>query len=371
MDDRYIFMSLTWNDSVVSQHFRALGDEFIRRGFRVVYLVDGCRTDVTNATASPAIYTWPSPRPVHRQDAAFLWRLFQEYQPVGLITQFGAVNLMLMLGRLAGVPVRVAWYRTVTDAIDIEAALPAWKINLLRQRKGLIYRLATAIVANSASTKQDLLRAFGVAEAKCVVFHNLMADPLEHRSPEDIGSESDRLIVCAGRLDRNKGQDVLIRALPTLVAQFSDLCVEFIGDGPACEDSQALAHALGVAQHCRFLGRQPHSTVLERMGQARVVVVPSRAEAFGTVNIEAMAMATPVVASAVGGITDVIRDGVDGYLVLPESPEALATAIARIISDDALYDRMSHSARLRFLEQFELSRNVSAFADWYLGQVEP
>jgi glycosyltransferase involved in cell wall biosynthesis len=373
MDAGCIFIGTSWNDSAVSRYFRALGDEFIGRGAKVVYLIDGQRPELEDRAGNPAIYSWPSPRPVGRADAVFLWQLLKEYQPTGLITQFGSVNLMLMLGRLSGVPVRVAWYHTVSQAIDIEAESSGWKVALLRARKGVIYRLATHMVSISEAGIRDLRQTYGVPEVKCFVFPNLLSDPVARDSSEKLvesmANRSDHTVVCVGRLDNNKGQDVLIRALPMMVEAFPQLCVELIGDGPARAAAEELAWQLGVADHCQFLGRLPHQEVIERMAAAAVVVVPSRAEAFGIVNIEALAVSTPVVATAVGGIPEIIRPGVDGLLVPPDDAEALAEAIGAILGDAIRRRQLGHQARRRFLEKYDLKDNIGQVAEWYLSQL--
>lgn len=101
------------------------------------------------------------------------------------------------------------------------------------------------------------------------------------------------------------------------------------------------------------------------MATASVCVVPSRSEAFGRVNIEAMAAGTPVVASGVGGIPEIVRDGQDGFLVPPDNPQALADKLRLILSDPALRAAMGQSARQRFLDCFEQQANVARQADWF------
>jgi glycosyltransferase involved in cell wall biosynthesis len=101
------------------------------------------------------------------------------------------------------------------------------------------------------------------------------------------------------------------------------------------------------------------------MASAVVTVVPSRSEAFGLVNIESMAVGTPVVASKVGGIVEIIRHGVDGFLVPPDNAEALAEKLKVILCNPHVRREMRTSCRQRFLEQFEQRRSVLEQADWH------
>jgi glycosyltransferase involved in cell wall biosynthesis len=100
------------------------------------------------------------------------------------------------------------------------------------------------------------------------------------------------------------------------------------------------------------------------MAESALTVVPSRSEAFGLVVIESMAVGTPAVASAVGGIPEIIRDGVDGFLVPPDDPAALADKIGLLLSNAELRHKMGLNARERFLSRFEQSRVVKEQADW-------
>lgn len=362
------FITLTWNDSVSSGQSRALANELVRRGHRVVYIVDGQRTDLEDHESNPALYTWPSKRPTGRQDAAFLWRLLAAYQPDEVIAQFSAVNLVMVLSRLAGIPVRIAWYHTMSEQIDIDTTLPAWKVKLLRWRKKMVYHAASHIVANSDATLADLLSIYGISPAKTKVRLVAIADPLADRQLPGPDAGAKR-IVCVGRLHSSKGQDVLLRALPSLVAAYPELCVEFIGEGPEGETYEQLARELGVDANCQFSGRLPNQIVLEHMAAATMVLVPSRQEAFGAVNLEAMAVGAPVVASSVGGIRAIIRDGEDGFLVPPDDPVALSTAMGQILADSSLRQEMGANARRRFLETFEFSAIIPVTADWCVSLV--
>jgi len=137
-------------------------------------------------------------------------------------------------------------------------------------------------------------------------------------------------VVCAARLVRAKGVDVLIRAMAKLPT--AELVV--LGDGPERAALLVLATELGDRVH--MPGTVPKHEVLAHLAHADVAVLPSRYEEAGRWIIEAMAAGTAVVASRVGGIPAIIRDGVNGLLVPPGDPLALASAIGHAISEPAL-----------------------------------
>src|SRR5205807_10312646 len=137
-----------------------------------------------------------------------------------------------------------------------------------------------------------------------------------------------------GALLPAKGQEDLLRAA-ALIGDL-DFTLELIGDGPTRPRLERAAEELGLAGRCTFAGARPNREVLPRVAAAAIAVVPSRAEAFGLVNIEAMAVATPVVATRVGGIPEIIRDGVDGFLVPPGDPPAIAARLRQLLTDPGL-----------------------------------
>ena len=357
------FIGAGWANSAVGQYYRALGRELAARGHRVLFLVDGRRTDLGDPTANPAIQVWPSPRPTRPIDFRFAHRLIARYRPDALIAAFGAVNTLMITGWLNRVPVRVAWYTTVSQNADLEPGLSGGQLAWLRRRKQWVYAISSHVAAVSDAAANDLGRVFGVPTAKRAVWRRLLADPREQLIATEPRAEW--RIVCAGRLLSVKGQDILIRALPTLAQRFPDVQLELLGDGAQVEAYRQLAAELGVADRVCFAGQVAHRRVLERMAAAAVVVVPSRSEALGAVNIEALAVGTPVVAADVGGIGEVVRDGVDGYLVPSDNAAALGERIGRLLAYPAQRAAFGDNARRGFLERFELHAGIARHAQWY------
>jgi glycosyltransferase involved in cell wall biosynthesis len=140
--------------------------------------------------------------------------------------------------------------------------------------------------------------------------------------------------------------------------------VDFLGDGPTRPECETLARELGVTKSCRFVGVITHQEVLTAMSQADLTVVPSRCEAFGLVALESLAVGTPVLASAVGGLREIIQDDQQGRLVPAGDPAALAEGLKVLLNDPAGYSRMSEAVRKRFLTAFEQRQAVQTKADW-------
>lgn len=335
----------------------------MERGHRVVILITGQKRWVEDHESNPSIYAWPSPRPTSFRDAVFLYGLIRKYRPDCLISNFSADNVMLLVGWLMRVPSRVAWYHTLISQIEMEGDVASWKARLLKLRKQMVYRGATSIVSVSGACREDVQRVFQTPERKCRVLRNSLSDPLPGLKLDPTRSLQSKL-VCVGRLHPTKGQDTLIRAGAILKRLLPDIAIDIIGDGPFRESCLQLAHDLGVENECTFEGDIGHDEVLKRMALATATVVPSRSEGFGLVNIESLAVGTPVVASRVGGIVEVIRDGVDGFLVPPDDPDALAEKLLLLLSNPQLRSTMSRHARERFLSTFEQSKVIKEQVDW-------
>lgn len=179
---------------------------------------------------------------------------------------------------------------------------------------------------------------------------------VERFVPGPPASTRPRDLVYVGRLDRTsawKGVDVLIRAL----AQLTDLPrtrLRLIGEGDALPGYLELARGLGVAERVEAVGVLRGADLVEAMGRAAAMVLPSvsDAECAGTVLMEGMACATPVVASDVGSLAYVVGDGEAGLIVPPGDAAALAAACRRVLTDGALADRLGAAGRRRAEERF-------------------
>jgi glycosyltransferase involved in cell wall biosynthesis len=364
MAQRCFYIATSWQDQVIPSQFKALARELVARGHRVVVLVDGRRVDAEDHASNPAIYTWPNKRPTGREDAAFLRSLVRRDRPDCLIANFGATNVMILVGRLLGVPARVAWYHTLSGQTDADSPYPVWQARWLHLRKRGVHRMATHLVANSEAGRRDLYQTYGEPPERVTIWPYFLPDPLAGQSPRPKANATPRLVVCAGRLFASKGQDVLLRAMPQVFERAGAVRLELLGDGPERLALERLAADLGVSEWCDFRGQASRATVLERMAAADVVVVPSRDEAFGIVNVESLAVGTPVVASRVGGISEIVRDGRDGFLVAPDDPAALADRLSMLLCDANLRRTMAGSARRRFVDTYELETNIPRLAEW-------
>lgn len=175
--------------------------------------------------------------------------------------------------------------------------------------------------------------------------------------PGEPASRRPRTVVYVGRMDRSsawKGVDILVRAFAHLARTVPDARLRLVGDGDALPGLRALAAELGVADHLETPGALSGEALTDAVRTAAVLALPSltEAESFGMALVEAMACATPVVGSEVGGIPHVVDDGETGLLVPPGDPDALAAACAKLLADGDLADRMGAAGRRTAEERY-------------------
>lgn len=164
-------------------------------------------------------------------------------------------------------------------------------------------------------------------------------------------------LLFAGKLRYYKGLDTLLRALVGLPG----VHLNVVGDGPMRGPWSALAQELGIAERVHFLGEVEDAALPTLYHQAHIFVLPAnaRAEAFGTVLLEAMASGLPCVTTEVGtGTSWVVQDGVTGRVVPPQDPSALASALRELLADEELRGRLGRAGRARVLAEFDQEKMV-------------
>jgi glycosyltransferase involved in cell wall biosynthesis len=144
------------------------------------------------------------------------------------------------------------------------------------------------------------------------------------------------LFACVGRLSREKGVDVALRALARLRDGGVDARLRIVGSGPDRPRLEGLAADLGLGAHVDLVGSLPHEEVGREIARAWAVVMPSLwEEPYGNVALEAIGVGVPVVASRVGGLPEIVEDGRSGTLVPRADPEALAAALSALVARPA------------------------------------
>jgi glycosyltransferase involved in cell wall biosynthesis len=227
------------------------------------------------------------------------------------------------------------------------------------------------VVAVTAAVAEGAGRERGLAPGRVVTIENgvdlATFNPDRHPRPglraEWRLAEDQPAIGVVGHLSPVKGHADFLDAAAAVAKSHPRARFFVVGDGALRASLEARAASLGLAEHVVFTGvRQDIPRVLAALD---VVVLSSHTEGLSNALLEAMAMARPIVATAVGGNPDVLRDGVTGRLVPARNPQALAAALAQLLDDPAAADTLGRAAREDVAARFSLQRMVARYESLY------
>jgi glycosyltransferase involved in cell wall biosynthesis len=274
-----------------------------------------------------------------------------------------AEGLIVALHPNLALPAR--WIQRIAPSIKIIVichGVEVWKPLPRLRRRALV--AANLVLAPSSDTRRKLISVQGVPQGK---IRNLPwpLDPstlamADHRSklPTLADFPSGRVVLTVGRWaasERYKGADLLIGAIAQLHAAHPDLHLAAVGSGDDLPRLRALAASLGVSDAIHFFENLSRQEIAACYARADLFALPSTAEGFGLVFLEAMAFSKPVVGAASGGTTDVIEDGVNGLLVPPNDPERLAQVLDRLLRDEMLCAEFGRRGAAIVRQKFQFS----------------
>ena len=217
-----------------------------------------------------------------------------------------------------------------------------------------LVRRASRVLTSSASAAAEVVALFDVDPDRVdVVGQGVEAPAAEPDHPVALPAplaaamaDDAPLLVVAGRVEHEKGQDVAVDALALLRGRRGGRArLVLAGTGTASTTVDAQVRRLGLVDRVLAPGRLGRPALAALLARADVVVVPSRYEPFGRAALEARAAGRPVVASAVGGLAEQVRDRVDGLLVPPADAAALAAAVGDLLEDPGRAARLAKAGR--------------------------
>ena len=229
----------------------------------------------------------------------------------------------------------------------IPYAAKAYILDQLRLRR------AAAIIAVSEQVRQALMREYFLPSEKVhLVYNGIELERFGMRYAlrvmrEELGiSESDKVLLYIGRVEKEKGLEVFLNAIFRMPHTASRIALLVVGDGTYLQKLKSLAEQLGIADRVHFVGRVSYTETPKYYQAADIFVLPSTAwEGLPMTIIEAMATGLPVVASRIGGIPESVLDGETGSLVAPGNVEELSAALTNLLSEDELRSRMGLRGR--------------------------
>ncbi len=285
----------------------------------------------------------------------------------------------------AGIELGLAHVSPAASIVHVRDCLPPSAVTSATMR--LIARTATTVVANSHYTAGTVRAA--AASARLEVVHpaiDLAAfDPARidrSAARARLGTAGARRVLMGvvAQLSPWKGQDTAIEALRLLREQDVDAHLLLIGSAKFLAsstrfDNEAYVAGLkrlvadaGLEERVSWLGERDDVPDLVRA--LDVLLLPSREEPFGRALLEAMALEVPVLATSVGGPPELVRDGIEGYLVAPGEPEAWAQAVRRVVEGSEQGRAMGRAGRVRIAEGFDVEHHVEAVLALYRRAID-
>jgi glycosyltransferase involved in cell wall biosynthesis len=225
------------------------------------------------------------------------------------------------------------------------------------------------LIAVSRSIERKIVDEGRDTTAVRMIYNGVDLERYDHQEPcctlaEEYGMEpGSKIVGVVARLDPEKGHPTLIEAWPAVLRAVPDAYLLVVGEGARREDLERLARELRIAHRVVFTGRRDDVPAVT--AALDVAVLPSYREAQGLTILEAMALSRPVVASNVGGIPEMIEDGVTGLLVPPNDPAALAAAIVRLLTDHPFADTIGRAGHDLVHDRFCIELMVKAVEEIY------
>ncbi len=208
------------------------------------------------------------------------------------------------------------------------------KVKFYNSINALMLRRMPLVLAVSEKSSK-ILQSMGVSQSKIEVIPNAIEDF------KLIGDDFQRKVVssktivgiCAGRLSSEKGQDILIRAAAFIKDRFPDFRIDIYGHGPEEKKLKEMTAELSVTAQIRFCGFVDN--ILPVLKEADFMILPSRSEGMPNILLEAWSQKLAVISTAVGGVPEMITDGINGILVEPEKPELLGESLLKLLQNPA------------------------------------
>jgi glycosyltransferase involved in cell wall biosynthesis len=229
--------------------------------------------------------------------------------------------------------------------------------------RGLLAR-CNAVVVCSQAVGNRIESALAGPIRHHVIYSGVDAGKFPAREPQAVPDRP--VILCVGRFDHNKGQDILIDAFARIAADFPEAMLHLVGDCDSISNLDSLraqVEHLNLGGRIRFFVDIPFTDIPAYFARAGIFVLASRQEAFGLVLLEAGSCALPVVASRVGGIPELIEDGVSGLLVAPEDAAALAQALRTLLADPVAAVQLGRRLAERVAADFSWTQTRACYEE--------
>lgn len=284
-----------------------------------------------------------------------LVRIMKTEKPDVVHTHLDVIKYAVAAARLAGVPKCV---HTVHNVAQKEA-----EGRIQKAINGFYFRRGWSVpVALSPEVQTSIVSFYGLKREQVPVAYNGV-DLRRCLPKEDYQTGENFRILHIGRFNEQKNHELLLRVFQKLARKQPNLRLDLIGDGELRQEMEGKAEDLGIQERVSFLGSQ--SDVYPYLHDADLFLLPSKYEGMPMTLIEAMGTGLPIVATAVGGVPDMLETGVDGFVV-PCEEEKILEACEGLIRDEELRERFGRAARVN-ADRFSAQTMGKRYLEIYKG----
>jgi glycosyltransferase involved in cell wall biosynthesis len=267
---------------------------------------------------------------------------------------------LVIAARLLRIPVVVSVHGAEIDSY-------AWSSSVSQFVYRLIMRGAQRIVACSEALARQTIEVFPQVRTKVTYVHNGL-DLSHYAAPVQTRVLPRPFLLCVCRHVHKKGVDTMLQAFELILRECPTLTLVLVGDGPLFDQHRALARTLGIESHVVFEGNVAHAEISAFFEACSLFVLPSRAEPFGVVILEAAYQKKGIVCTRVGGVPEIITDGVNGMLVEPDDPAGMAATILALLRNPEFVARLGDQAYVTLMTRFLWRDRIHDYIAIYEGR---
>ncbi len=260
-------------------------------------------------------------------------------------------------GRIAGLLCRVP------VIIACERSTDKWKKNHHFFIDIILGFFTDVIVCNCFTVKKHYERKIRPVAGKLVVIPNGIEIEDIEKPPEFVAQKKEKIVLTAGRLSPEKGIQYFIKGARIVLSKIKNVKFIIVGDGPLRENLERLVYECRIKDNVIFTGYQ--KDMKDFITMSDVVVLSSLWEGLPNILLEAMALKKPVIATDVGGVREIVKNGENGFIVSPGCPDEIADKIINILSDDEASLKMGENAYRFVKENFDIKKMVSSYEFLY------
>lgn len=248
--------------------------------------------------------------------------------------------------------------------------------------KKYLYNKAKCFIVNSAFTKKRLQEKYNIDDKKIYVIYpgvdtKMFCSMDRIMAKNELKLTDKRVLLTVGRLDKRKGHDMVLKALPEIMKEIPDIIYLIVGTGRYKPELDRLVKEIGIEGNVRFVGNVPNEGLAKFYNACDLFIMPNRelddgdTEGFGMVFIEANACGRPVIGGRCGGAVEAIKENETGLLVDPYDIDDIAKKVVYLLKNDEALKQMGEAGRLRALNEFgwedSVKTNIDKFKEIFLS----